>query len=56
MRSEALIRAQRKYDQKRPKPVSVRLSQNDLVMIHAACRPDESLGQCLRRLALSAVF
>ena len=56
MRSEALIRAQRKHDQKRPRCISVRLSQKDREMIDAVCRPDESIGQCLRRLALSAIF
>jgi hypothetical protein len=56
MRSEALIRAQRKYDAKRHKPAFVRLSQTEFELIDAARRPDESIGQCLRRLALSAVF
>ena len=50
MSSEAHKRAWRKHDAKRPRPISVRFSAQDLEALHAARSPDETLSQCVRRL------
>lgn len=41
---------------KRPRPVSVRLSEADLKLLHNACEPHESLSECIRRLAIGSLF
>ncbi len=54
-RSEALKKAQETYDKKRPPAVGVRLNAEELARVQAAARPGESVGQTIKRLALSSV-
>lgn len=50
-RTEALKRAQAKYDKKRPAPVSVRLTAAELAWLDLSRNENESRSQALKRLA-----
>jgi len=52
-RSDALIKAQKAYDAKRPPAVGVRFNGEELERLQRAARPGESVGQTVKRLALS---
>lgn len=54
-RTEALIRAQRKYDAKRPTALTLRLSEEQLETLARLALPDESTTQAAKRLVLEAI-